>query len=199
MTKELDKKLNEPIQSIKTSLEEVIKSVETAERIEGNFLDAICKDMKTLKFRIPPFHKFSLAGNTARLIDRGSETPRQSEFKLPNLYADKVFDESPAFIEIQEMYNNGFSDDICKKCFLYFAVFPENVVLKKRFLTHWWIGEGLLNPLGSGDQTPEVLAGKILKEFAEKGLIVPVKEEQKVTKKKFRIPLLCVLLPLNWP
>ncbi|XP_038875990.1 uncharacterized protein LOC120068331 [Benincasa hispida] len=187
-TKELDKQLNEPIHGIKTSLEEVIKSVKASQRIEETFLDAISKDMKTLKFRIPSYHKFSLAGITAHLIDRGSDTPRKSEFKLPNLYAHEVFGESPAFIEIQEMYNNGFSDDICKKCFLYFAVFPENVVLKKRFLTHWWIGEGLLDPLGSGNQTPEVHAGNILKEFAEKGLIVPVKEEQKKVKKRFRIP-----------
>ncbi|XP_008437036.1 putative disease resistance protein At1g58400 [Cucumis melo] len=183
-TKELDKKLNDPIQSINTCLEEVINSVEAAQRIEGNFLDAISKDLKTLKFRIPSYHKFSVP---ARLIDRGSDTPGQSEFKLPNLYDDEVFEESPAFVEIQEIYN-GFTDDLFKKCFLYFAVFPDNVVLKKRFLTHWWIGEGLLDSSDNGDETPEVLAGNILKEFAEKGLIVPVIEEENKVKRRFRIP-----------
>ncbi|XP_023533577.1 disease resistance RPP13-like protein 4 isoform X1 [Cucurbita pepo subsp. pepo] len=186
-TNELDKQLKEPIQSIKGSLEEVIKSVELDQKIEENFLDAVSKDMKTLKFQIPSYQKLSLAGNTAHLVDKGGGTARQDEFKLPNLYAHKVFDESPAFIEIQDIYN-GFGDDICKKCFLYFAAFPENVVLKKRLLTHWWIGEGLLDSSGSGDQMPEVRAGEILKKFAEKGLIVPLKEEQKKVKKKFTMP-----------
>lgn len=186
-TKELDKKLNDPIQGIKTSLEKVIKRIEENQRIDDKFVDAISKDMKTLKFQIPSYQKLSLAETTAHLVDRGSGTLSQNEFKLPNLYDDKVFEESPAFIQLQKIYN-GLSDDICKKCFLYFAVFPENVVLKKRFLTHWWIGEGLLDPSGSEDQTHEVLAGKILKEFADKGLIVPVKEEQKKVKKRFIMP-----------
>ena len=55
---------------------------------------------------------------------------RKNELELPNLYGHK--------------------------CFLYFAAFFENVVLTKQLLTHWWIGEGRLDPSGSGDQTPEV-------------------------------------------
>ena len=48
-------------------------------------------------------------------------------------------------------------------------------------------------------KTPKVRTGEILNKFAEKGLIVPVKEEQKKVGKKFTAPLLFVLLQLYWP
>ncbi|CAK9311136.1 unnamed protein product [Citrullus colocynthis] len=192
-----DKKLNVPIQSIKASLDVVIKKVKEApagssltQKIGEEYLDAISNDMRTLKFRIPSYRKLTLAKTTAHFGDRGSDTRKPNEFfRLPNLYADKIFDESPAFKEIQKVYNE-FRDVIYKQCFLYFAVFPENVVLKKRFLTYWWIGEGLLDVSGIGDSNPEDEAGEILQTFVEKGLIVPVKEEQKKVKKKFRMPTL---------
>ncbi|XP_038907077.1 probable disease resistance protein RF45 [Benincasa hispida] len=189
-----DKKLNVPIQSIKANLDTVIKMVKEApagspltQKIGEEYLDAINKDMRTLKFQIPSYRRLSLAKTTAHFGDRGSNTRKPDEFfRLPNLYGVDVFDESPAFKEIQTFYN-GF-DDLLKKCFLYFAVFPENVVLKKRFLTYWWIGEDLLDASGTGDSSPENKAGMILQKFADKGLIVPVKEEQKKVKKKFRMP-----------
>ncbi|XP_022159230.1 disease resistance RPP13-like protein 4 [Momordica charantia] len=186
-TKDLEEKLNEPIQSIQSNLVEVIKNIRETQNMEGAFVDAIIKDIKTLKFQIPSYHKLALSETSANLINRGSRTPKQSEFKLPNLYGHQVFDGSPAFKEIQQVFD-GLDKDTYRKCFLYFAVFPENVVLKKRFLTHWWIGEGLLDPSGTGDATPEDVAGIILKEFSDKGLIVPVKEEQKMIKKRFRVP-----------
>ncbi|XP_021815432.1 disease resistance RPP13-like protein 4 [Prunus avium] len=50
-------------------------------------------------------------------------------------------------------------------------VFPENAVIKKKVLVHWWVGEGFIDTLGTQVKTAEDTANDFFKHFIEKGLI----------------------------
>jgi hypothetical protein len=52
--------------------------------------------------------------------------------------------------EIEAIYNG--LDVTSKMCLLCFSVFPENAVIKKKVLVHWWVGEGFIDsPSGGGN------------------------------------------------
>ena len=47
---------------------------------------------------------------------------------------------SSVFTEFKEVFEN--LDMRLKLCFLSFAVLPKDVVVKRRLLINWWVGEG---------------------------------------------------------
>ncbi|CAL8145848.1 unnamed protein product [Prunus armeniaca] len=85
---------------------------------------------------------------------------------------DKIMAEISTFLEIAAVYND--LDVTTKLCLLCFSVFPENAVIKKKVLVHWWVGEGFIDTLGTSGKTAEDTANQFFNDFIEKGLIKPV-------------------------
>ncbi|CAL2251523.1 unnamed protein product [Prunus armeniaca] len=85
--------------------------------------------------------------------------------------------ESSTFKEIEAVYNR--LDVTLKLCFLCFSVFPENAVIKKKVLVHWWVGEGFIDTLGTQVKTAEDTANDFFKHFIEKGLIKQVYKKRR--------------------
>lgn len=56
-----------------------------------------------------------------------------------------------------------------RQCLLCLAVFPEDAVIKKRLLIHWWIGEGFVSSVSEGKNVFNEL-------LITKGFIKPVKK-----------------------
>nr|POE91799.1 putative disease resistance protein rga4 [Quercus suber] len=87
---------------------------------------------------------------------------------------------SYAFTEFKEVFEN--LDMRLKLCFLSFAVLPEDVVVKRRLLINWCVGEGLEDPPSTEEKRAEDVADEILKELELKGFIEPVKERCKLNR-----------------
>ncbi|GAB4834248.1 hypothetical protein Ancab_032514 [Ancistrocladus abbreviatus] len=66
-----------------------------------------------------------------------------------------------------------------QQCLLRFSVFPEGVVIKRRTLMHWWLGEELIEV--PADKNLEDVGAPILDTFMEMGFLEPVVENGKVT------------------
>uniref|UniRef100_A0ACD5UZY6 Uncharacterized protein n=2 Tax=Avena sativa TaxID=4498 RepID=A0ACD5UZY6_AVESA len=60
-------------------------------------------------------------------------------------------------------------DTRLRKCLMCLAVFPEDAVIKKRLLIHWWIGEGFVSSVSEGKKLFDEL-------LVPKGFIKPVKK-----------------------
>ncbi|XP_039140082.1 disease resistance RPP13-like protein 4 isoform X1 [Dioscorea cayenensis subsp. rotundata] len=59
-----------------------------------------------------------------------------------------------------------------RRCLLTLAIFPQDSVIEKRLLIHWWVGEGLVTP--TSDHTAEEFGDRYIKDLISEGLIVPV-------------------------
>ena len=91
---------------------------------------------------------------------------------------------SSVFNEFKEVFET--LDMRLKLCYLSFAVLPEDVVVKRRILINWWVGEGLEDPPSTGEKRAEDVADEILKELELKGFIEPVKERCKLNRFKMQ-------------
>ncbi|BFG27619.1 hypothetical protein CerSpe_138940 [Prunus speciosa] len=89
----------------------------------------------------------------------------------------EIEEESSTFKDIEAVYND--LDVTLKLCFLCFSVFPENAVIKKKVLVHWWVGEGFIDTLGTQVKTAEDTANDFFKHFIEKGLIKQVYKKRR--------------------
>ncbi|KAK3200291.1 hypothetical protein Dsin_023706 [Dipteronia sinensis] len=99
-------------------------------------------------------------------------------------YKSSIFRDFRAIIEGLDLQR--------KNCLLTFAVFPENIVVKKRLLVYWWIGEGLLDPppntsIITGEMTVEKIATEILQDFMAKRFIIPVNTKRKTVVNRFKM------------
>ncbi|PQM41632.1 disease resistance RPP13-like protein 4 [Prunus yedoensis var. nudiflora] len=105
--------------------------------------------------------------------------------QLSDLHFSKVFGDSPTFKDFRVVYNS-----LCvttKLCFLCFAVFPANEVIKKRLLVHWWIGEGFLNPPIDSKETVVEIADGVFEELTKKGCIEPVYKKRRSVVHSFKM------------
>ena len=96
--------------------------------------------------------------------------------ELPSLPMNLKFRSSSVFSEYQELFKELSVGS--KLCCLSFTVFPASVVLKRRLLIDWWVGERLVDLQDSG----EVLTDLVGKEFIE-----PVKESHKLVADRFKM------------
>ncbi|KAE7995543.1 hypothetical protein FH972_000324 [Carpinus fangiana] len=87
--------------------------------------------------------------------------------------------------EIQEVYNGPGVDKWKHNCLLCFSVFPQNAVIKKKALVHWWVGEGFLS-----DTSAEDKGNNLFEEFIASGII------ERVPKKRRPSSELCKMHPL---
>jgi hypothetical protein len=151
-------------------------------------LSAINKIVIELKLRIPLPHKLS---SDAHRFTRGGTEFDDSEGvdELPVLHVDEEFGNSLAFRDFRLVYDK-LPDSRIKLCLLCFALIPENEIVKKRFMTYWWVGEGFISPQGEKadkkavDGTDIILsveevADRIFKELANKDCIEPVNEKHR--------------------
>ncbi|GMY37191.1 disease resistance RPP13-like protein 4 [Fagus crenata] len=97
--------------------------------------------------------------------------------QLPDVNFNNVIAERYTLNEIEVVYNG--LDVIKKLCLLCFSVFPENAIIKKKVLVHWWVGEGFIDSLNSEEKTAESTGNEFIKEFIRKGIIEPVHKKRR--------------------
>ncbi|XP_010441707.1 PREDICTED: disease resistance RPP13-like protein 4 [Camelina sativa] len=114
---------------------------------------------------------------------------------LPGIHAnEEELKRLAVFRDVQTKFEQLDGD---KKIYLLtFAVFPENQEVNRTMLMYWWIGEGILTyrvtPPKKGmvladEDKPENVVKKVLKEFADKKLIEPVKNKRKVEPSSYKM------------
>ncbi|KAF7838649.1 disease resistance RPP13-like protein 4 [Senna tora] len=132
-----------------TEPEKVSKSPDAAVKTNGNFVG----------------RSFGLGPN--RLVEwtvRSSDMDRDADFKRARKQRMLSYER----LEKLEW----------KLCLLFLAIFPENVVLKKRLLIYWWIGEGLIPAEEEGEE--------IFQELLKLELIIPYQNRD--PRKTFPLP-----------
>ncbi|KAF8019792.1 hypothetical protein BT93_G0471 [Corymbia citriodora subsp. variegata] len=72
--------------------------------------------------------------------------------------------------KLQISQRNTWSSQL-NLCLLSFAIFPENLIIKKRSLIYWWIGQDLV--LQRGPKTAEQVGEEVYNELQKQGLIEP--------------------------
>ena len=83
--------------------------------------------------------------------------------------------------KIKKLYND--LDDKKKSCLLCFSVFPEDAIIKKKVLIHWWVGEGfIIDSQNSDGKTAEETGNEYFKDFFKNGIIEPVEPVHKKLK-----------------
>ncbi|KAK3162193.1 hypothetical protein QOZ80_1BG0086590 [Eleusine coracana subsp. coracana] len=87
-----------------------------------------------------------------------------------NLEMERKILESPTMSNLQLSYDN--LDLQLKLCLLCFSVFPENSIISRRAMIHWWIGEGLV--AGTKSQTAEDIGKDCFQKLIAQEMIEPV-------------------------
>lgn len=101
--------------------------------------------------------------------------------QLPVVNIGREIAEVSTFEEIQAIYNG--LDVTLKLCLLCFSVFPENAIIKKKVLVHWWVGEGFIDFSSSitdqGGKTVEQIGYGYFKDLIAKRIIEPVYKKRR--------------------
>ncbi|CAO2197280.1 unnamed protein product [Urochloa humidicola] len=82
--------------------------------------------------------------------------------------------ESSTMSNLQLSYDN--LDLQLKLCLLCFSIFPENAIISKRAMIHWWIGEGLV--AGTRSQTAEDVGKECFEKLIAREMIEPVYQKR---------------------
>ncbi|XP_048447295.1 disease resistance RPP13-like protein 4 [Pyrus x bretschneideri] len=159
------------LQSLHGASKERTETLENSSR--PNFLHNKLNETLRITSRLKELlsHPPRLSSESLKSMARAEFNLRHSLAELQDLNLQNMKEESSAFKETEKAYE-GLSDKQ-KPCFLCFSVFPENAVIKKKVLVHWWVGEGFIDTLGAEGKTNEETANEFFKEFTEKGLIKP--------------------------
>ncbi|XP_030961236.1 disease resistance RPP13-like protein 4 isoform X2 [Quercus lobata] len=179
---QLEQLVREPIKNFEGSLNDFLEILQRDHR--GSLMtevqakvNALENHVMNLRFNIPlVLHSMS---STSPDVHRYLwKEPSSGVDKLPGLHLGHKFLYSSVFTEFKEAFED--LDIKLKHCLLCFAIVPENVVVKKRLLINWWVGECLVDPPDTGEKTDEEIADEILKELMSKGFIEAVKERHKL-------------------
>lgn len=186
---QLEQLVREPIKNFEGSLNDFFDTLQRDPR--GSLMtevqaevDALEKHVMNLRFNIPlVLHSMS---STSPDVHRYLwKEPSSGVDKLPGLHLGHKFLYSSVFTEFKEAFED--LDIKLKHCLLCFAIVPENVVVKKRLLINWWVGECLVDPPDNGEKTDEEIADEILKELTSKGFIEAVKERHKLVANRYKM------------
>ena len=137
-------------------------------KVQAN-LSTLKDDAMKLKSNIP------LAQIRLNILTSRNEIISEAD-ELSSLPMNLKFCSSSVFSEYQEVFKELSIGS--KLCCLSFTVFPANVVLKRRLLIDWWVGERLVDLQDSGE---------VLTELVVKGFIEPVKESHKLVADRFKM------------
>lgn len=172
------------IQELKDDLELILTSQATGSK-SGQEVEALQDEIRrisqkflNLKSKIPPVNSSSTDDYDAQQRRRINQSK-----DLPNMADKPRFKEHDFFIKFKEIFQRLGNDQSCLLCF---AVFPENAVIKKRLLVHWWIGEDFLKERIQGENSAEK-AADILRGFEKKGFILPVDKKHRGVANSFRM------------
>ncbi|TVU34817.1 hypothetical protein EJB05_16669, partial [Eragrostis curvula] len=91
-----------------------------------------------------------------------------------NLEIERKILESPTMSNLQLSYDN--LDLQLKLCLLCFSIFPENSIISRRAMIHWWIGEGLVAATRS--QTAEDVGKDCFEKLIAQEMIEPVYQKR---------------------
>ncbi|GAA0157358.1 antimicrobial response protein [Lithospermum erythrorhizon] len=109
----------------------------------------------------------------------------QGKTNLFTLHENEKFTNSEVFRNFNLLYDS-LDSHLKKLCLLTFSVFPENAMIRKRIMIYWWMAEGFIKDTDEKDQpvqsngsqshysTAKETGAKFLKEFTEKGFIIPI-------------------------
>ncbi|XP_059436860.1 disease resistance RPP13-like protein 4 [Corylus avellana] len=168
--------LNNLDDAIREGKEESRKSIET--KILEEKLDQTLGVVLTLKTRLDSIKKLSSDNLESRSF-KPSRFAKKLELNIENMMS-----ESSILKEIREVYH-GLKEEWKQSCLLCFSVFPQNTVIKKKALVHWWVGEGFLS-----DTSAEEKGNGLFEEFIARGII------ERVPKKRRPSSELCKMHPL---
>ncbi|KAF3956389.1 hypothetical protein CMV_018478 [Castanea mollissima] len=192
-----------PIKKLECSLDDIFKLVLEApndlypvKQVQAK-LSALKKDSMKLKLNCPSLPpKMSTRNSVVRRFSWSRNGSNSMVDELPSLHMNHKFLCSSIFTEYQKVFEN--LNTRLKVCLLSFAVLPDDVIVKKRLMIDWWVGESLVDPPTNGKKTAEDIADEILKELEVKGFIEPVKERRKLVANRFKMqPLVhCVVIML---
>ena len=141
-------------------------------------------DAIKLKLSIPLYWRHKKATTSAVVVRSWSSNRFEIEVEESSLKMSPKFLYSSIFTEFQEAFKD--LDISLKLCLLSFAILPANMVLKRRLLIDWWVGEGLVDP-----PAPD----EIFAELVVKGFIEPVKESHKLVAGRFKSIMWLLCLP----
>ena len=181
-----------PIKELQRSLDEISDVVKqypndfsVVDKVKPK-LSAFKDDAMKLKMKFPLWqHRMSSTSSDVHRSSWPRNGSNSEDEELDCLHVSHNFLSSSLFTEFQEAFQD--LDARSKPCLLSFAVLPANVVVKRKLLINWWVGECLLDPLSTGEKTAEDIADVILRELEVKGFIVPVKERNKPVANRFRM------------
>ncbi|KAF5725448.1 putative Leucine-rich repeat family protein [Tripterygium wilfordii] len=171
--KEYEKEVSKPILTLKRNLDSILESKE----IDHKKINRILKDIGNLNSQIPPARKVTSSRVGAHQYLQSSD--RSGTRRVPNLHFDEAFRSSPSYEELERLFETLTIEE--KLCLLCFAVFPENALVKRRFLMYWWVGERLL------DHPVEQRADEVLQVLMRKGFIEPVNKKRELIINSFRM------------
>ncbi|KAF3451585.1 hypothetical protein FNV43_RR07680 [Rhamnella rubrinervis] len=97
--------------------------------------------------------------------------------ELPVVNISRTIACASTFEEILATYSN--LEVTLKLCLLCFSVFPENAIIKKKVLVHWWVGEGFIDSSSSGGKTVEEMGNGYFKDLIAKRIIEPVYKKRR--------------------
>ncbi|XP_062014763.1 disease resistance RPP13-like protein 4 [Rosa rugosa] len=153
-------------QSLDDAFRERTEALENTNR--AKFLRDKLEKTRSLVSRL----KESVCSASIKMSDetsKDSDTPQTGE----ELQPPKEIDIVKVRREIEEIYKG--LEGKRRPCLLCFSMFPEDAVIKKKVLIHWWVGEGFIDTSATGEsqETVEEIGNKFFKEFLEKGIIEP--------------------------
>ncbi|KAK8532863.1 hypothetical protein V6N13_145294 [Hibiscus sabdariffa] len=177
---EFEPQLSEPISILEKNVRDILAALQAKhcvkDLIETN-LQVLSSNIIKVKVQIPLLHQASTSSKASYLQTKS--TTKDMDI-IPSLYeADEIFESGTFLKEFEDYYSD--LDVRHKLCLLCFAIFPENVVVKKRLLRFWWEGEKLLSETKEEkmeklmlETEEECSVNKILEKFVEMGFVEPV-------------------------
>ncbi|KAM1008713.1 hypothetical protein ACFX2A_005221 [Malus domestica] len=158
------------LQSLDDAFKERTETLENSTKTNflHNKLDRVLKIISSLKesLQLP---SVNLNSESFRLsMTRAEDNLHHSLAELQDVNSHNITEESSVFKETEAAYTG--LNETRRRCFLCFSVFPENAIIKKKVLVHWWVGE---------ESIDEKMANEFFKEFTEKGLIKPVYKKRR--------------------
>ncbi|KAL6589425.1 hypothetical protein ACP70R_050364 [Stipagrostis hirtigluma subsp. patula] len=90
------------------------------------------------------------------------------------LEIERIILESSTMSNLQLSYDD--LDMQLKLCLLCFSIFPENSIIRKRAMIHWWIGEGLV--AATRTQTAEDIGTDCFQKLIAREMIEPVYQKR---------------------
>ncbi|KAK8598883.1 hypothetical protein V6N13_076828 [Hibiscus sabdariffa] len=181
------KELSDPLKTLEANVNDIVNDLEKEDlpkQVQHN-LRVLRNNIIRVKILLPSQHQATgLSSEGNRGLQATVATGVTGD--LPHLFGNPIFERSYYFKEIKEKYES-LEDNRLKLCLLCFAIFPENAVIKKRFLRFWWVGEKLVQPQGQEDEDENGIVNETLKTFVEKGLIQPVLKKNRLQPRSYKI------------